>query len=202
MSSLDISIVILFLIVTIYVGFIKGRGVKSFKDFAVGSKNYSLPILVSTTAATWFGGWDTMGISEEVYRHGAILSVFFGLQFFSDLFVARVVAPRMKGLNKGMSLGDMAEPYYGSWGQILIALSALFKTFGNVAIQVSAIGTILQVFLDVTFFDGALIGMGIIIAYTTFGGIRAVIYTDVLQFIFIITVCICEYFINGKYYCW
>lgn len=185
MSTLDIGIIIGFLIVTVWVGFLKGRSVKSFKDFAVGAKNYTFPVLVSTTAATWFGGGDTMGLAGEVSRLGVFVGVFYSLQFFSDFLIARVVSPRMAGHAQKTSIGDMALPYYGRLGSILISAAAILKTYGAVAIQVSAVGSVLQIFLGIPFVYGALLGMGIIIAYTTFGGIRAVIYTDVLQFAFL-----------------
>ncbi len=186
MSVIDITIVILFLIATLWVGFKKGKHVRSFKDFSVGTKNYSLPVLVSTTAATWLGGGDSVGLASEIFRYGFPVFFFYSFQMIMDLFMAFIVAPRMKGHNTGISLGDMIEPHYGKVGRIIISLVAVLKTFGNVGIQVSAIGAVMEVFLSIPQTYGAIIGMGIIILYTSFGGIRAVVFTDVLQFAFLV----------------
>lgn len=59
---------------------------------------------------------------------------------------------------------------------------ALFLCTGIVGAQVGAIGYIFNVFLDIDRAWGIGIGCGIVIAYTTFGGMRAVVVTDLLQF--------------------
>ncbi|MDC0344528.1 sodium:solute symporter family protein, partial [Alphaproteobacteria bacterium] len=186
MSPLDIGIVVFFLIATMWIGYIKGKKVNTFKDFAVGNQNYALPVMVSTTAATWIGEGTSIGLAGEIYKYGLpMLYVFFTL-VLSDLFMGFVVAPRMKGLNHVQSLGAMIKIYYGKTGQVIVSLSALIKMFGHLSAQVLAIGAIFSVFLGIPLQFGAMLGMGIIILYTAHGGIRSVIFTDVLQFCFLL----------------
>ncbi len=54
---------------------------------------------------------------------------------------------------------------------------------GIVGAQVGAIGVIFDVFFGLEHFWGIGIGCGIVILYTTLGGMRAVVYTDIVQFI-------------------
>ncbi len=54
---------------------------------------------------------------------------------------------------------------------------------GILGAQVGAMGYIFNVFLGMDRMYGILIGLGIVIAYSTVGGMRAIVYTDILQFI-------------------
>ena len=55
-------------------------------------------------------------------------------------------------------------------------------SFGAVGIQVLATGYIFNYFLGMSHLNGILIGMGVLVCYSTFGGVRAVALTDVFQF--------------------
>ena len=44
-------------------------------------------------------------------------------------------------------------------------------------------GYIFNIFLGLDQMYGIIIGLGIVIAYSTIGGMRAIVYTDILQFI-------------------
>jgi SSS family solute:Na+ symporter len=57
---------------------------------------------------------------------------------------------------------------------------------GIVGAQVGGIGLVFEVFLGMSKLYGILIGCGIVIAYSTVGGMKAVIYTDVIQFIVLV----------------
>jgi solute:Na+ symporter, SSS family len=54
--DIDITIVAIYLIITLIVGIWKGRNIKSMQEYAVANRNYPVPILVATIAATWYGG--------------------------------------------------------------------------------------------------------------------------------------------------
>jgi SSS family solute:Na+ symporter len=59
----------------------------------------------------------------------------------------------------------------------------LFLCAGIVGAQVGAMGFVFNVFYGIDRIWGVVIGCGIVILYTTFGGMRAVVATDIVQFI-------------------
>ena len=69
---IDLSIIVAYLIITIVVGFIKGRNITTMKDFSVASYNYSIPVIVATVSATIIGGEAIVGVTEMVYQEGLI----------------------------------------------------------------------------------------------------------------------------------
>jgi SSS family solute:Na+ symporter len=71
---------------------------------------------------------------------------------------------------------------YGKPARIVAGFVAVFVCAGIVGAQVKAMGVIFEAFLDMHPLWGILIGCGIVIAYSTVGGMRAVVLTDVIQF--------------------
>jgi SSS family solute:Na+ symporter len=71
---------------------------------------------------------------------------------------------------------------YGKIGKVVTGLCALFLCTGIVGAQVGAIGIVFNVFYGLDRSVGIAIGCGIVILYTTFGGMRAVVFTDLVQF--------------------
>mgnify|MGYP001156437826 CR=1 FL=1 len=180
---MDLAIVACYMIVTIIVGFIAGRKVKTMSDFAVASKKFPTSVLVSTVFATWMGGDDLVGVSERIYSIGIIFFVVACAQTI-DLFVeAYIIAPKIiKDFSDKISIGEIIGALYGKIGQVMCGIANMLFSIGYVAVQVSAIGYICNLLLGIPHFDGTLIGSLIIIMYSSFGGIRSVVFTDVLQF--------------------
>jgi solute:Na+ symporter, SSS family len=56
---------------------------------------------------------------------------------------------------------------------------------GILGAQALAIGTVVNATLDVPTVPAVIIGMGVVVLYSSFGGAWAVIQTDLLQFVFL-----------------
>ena len=180
---IDLVIVVSYLIVVLVVGIFAGRNVKSMKDFSVSSKIFPTSILVSTIFATWMGGDDLIGVSERIYSVGLVFFVIALSQISSLLFHAYVIAPKViRGFSDKISIGEIMRDLYGKPGQLICGISNVLFSLGYIAVQVKAIGCICHLFFGVSDFCGAIIGSLIVVTYSTFGGIRSVVFTDVLQF--------------------
>lgn len=180
---IDSVIVILYLVVTLAVGILAGRNVKSMRDFSVSAKIFPTSVLVSTIFATWMGGEDLIGTSERVYKFGLSVFILLMTQTLSLLFHGYVIAPRvLRNFSDKVSIGEIMGSLYGKIGQMLSGISSVFFCLGYLAIQVSALGHICNMFFGLPFSYGVMAGSFIIIIYSSFGGIRSVVFTDVLQF--------------------
>ena len=183
MINLDLAIVVLYLIVTLVVGIFAGRNVKNMKDFSVSSKIFPTSVLVSTIFATWMGGDDLIGVSEKIYNVGFVFFVVQLGQTVSLFFHAYVIAPKiLRSFSDKVSIGEIMGALYGKPGQVMCGVSNVLFSIGYVAAQVSAIGYVCSLFFDIDHFLGTIIGSLIVITYSSFGGIRSVVFTDVLQF--------------------
>lgn len=180
---IDLVIVVLYLVVTLAVGIFAGRNVKSMKDFSVSAKIFPTSVLVSTIFATWMGGDDLIGVSERVYSVGLAFFVLVLGQTLSLFFHARVIAPKvLRDFSDKVSIGEIMGDLYGKPGQVMSGVANVLFSIGYIAVQVKVIGCICNSFFGMPHFHGIIIGSIIVIMYSSFGGIRSVVFTDVLQF--------------------
>lgn len=177
-----------FLLLTLGVGYFSGRKTKTTEDFAVSHRKYSTPAMVATIFATVIGGGSTIGVVEKCYSFGFLYFLaFFGMAF-NRLLVGYYLAPRMTFFSKKYTtLPQIMEEYYGPLGLHLTALSAILVSVGSVGTQTFVLSHILSHFLGISAFWGALMGCGVLLVYSSFGGMRSVIATDILQFSLILT---------------
>ncbi len=186
-TDIDNGIVALYMIITLIVGYFSGTKINSFKEFAVAGKDYSVFVLVATIFATMVGGNSTVGNIAQVYSSGLLfLVVLFG-QCLKSLVLSEIVTPGIKERFKNaISMGDLVEEIYGRNAKILTGVSCALSSLIVTSAQIFSIGSLFLYFFDVEFLHAVIIGYGIIIFYSTFGGLNAVIRTDVFQFFIMI----------------
>ena len=73
--------------------------------------------------------------------------------------------------------------HYGAAARLFTGLFSLAYCIAILGAQVLAIGTVCNVILGIDVSTGILLGMAVVLLYSTLGGIWAVIQTDALQFI-------------------
>jgi SSS family solute:Na+ symporter len=182
----DNLFVIGFLFLVLVIGFFKSKSIRNMREYSIADKNYSLPVMVATVTATVIGGGSTFGIISSVFSSGIIyILISFGNPLNSFL-VGQFFVNKMDTFNDCISVGDIMDKFYGRNARIIAGICGAFYCAAAVGGQVSAIGFIINYFLDIPFFLGVLIGCGAVILYSSFGGVKAVTATDVIQFAVII----------------
>ncbi|TKJ36317.1 MAG: twin-arginine translocation pathway signal protein [Planctomycetes bacterium B3_Pla] len=179
---MDSAIIILYLSVILCVGLWSGRGMKSLRDFSVSHRSYGSLVIFATLSASFIGGGFSIGNAEKVFRFGIVNIVALWGFSLKEILVAKYIAPRMDNFAGLISVGDIIERGYGKAARIISGFFSVFLCSAIVGAQVKAMGVIFNVFLGIEPIWGILIGCGIVIAYSTVGGMRAVVLTDVIQF--------------------
>lgn len=190
LSTLDILIIVGFMLLTLIVGIKSGKGMKSIRDYAVAGQSYGTPILLMTLTATLIGGGSTTGTVAEFYEVGIVFLVAMLGDGLSCIVAARFIAPKFDSRFDGMiSAGDIIRKYYGRAVERFSALVVCVSSLGVISAQLIALGHIMQTMLGIPFNYAVCMMGAIMIAYSTFGGIKAVTMTDVLQFaILVVTI--------------
>ncbi|MEM6461780.1 MAG: sodium:solute symporter family protein [Pseudomonadota bacterium] len=178
----DYIVVFSYLTIVLIVGLWSGRRQDSLEDYAVAGRSFSWLIVFFTMAASFIGGGFSLGTAERVFVFG-IASVI-GLWGFSlkEIFVATVIAPRLARFPKAISVGDIMAEGYGRLGRIVTGAFGMILCAGIVGAQVGAMGYVFNVLLGIDQRVGVILGCGIVIAYTTFSGMKGVVVTDIFQF--------------------
>ncbi len=182
LNYLDYTIIIFYLCIILLVGLWSGKGMKSLQEFSVSHRSYTSLVIFATLSASFIGGGFSIGNAEKVYRFGiANIVALWGFSL-KEILVARFIAPKMDNFPNVISVGDIMELGYGKAAKIVTGFFSVFLCAGIVGAQVGAMGVIFKVFLGIKPIWGILIGCGIVIAYSTIGGMRAVVLTDIIQF--------------------
>ena len=182
LNYLDYGIIIFYLLVVLLVGLWSGKGMKSLQEFSVSHRSYTSLVIFATLSASFIGGGFSIGNAEKVFRLGiANIAALWGFSL-KEILVARFIAPRMDNFPNVISAGDIMELGYGKPARVVTGFFSVFLCAGIVGAQVGAMGVIFKVFVGIEPIWGILIGCGIVSAYSTIGGMRAVVLTDIMQF--------------------
>lgn len=167
---------------------IKGQAEdSSVEEFFACKSNLKLAALMLTILATQLGGGSVIGSAEAAYNHGW-MAIFYSLGIAMGLIImAFTVGPTLRKFG-AMTIAEVMGNLYKSKRIHLIAsfLSIVTLFLILVAIGVSCRKVFISLGFDSPWF---LISFwSVLIGYTTFGGLRAVVITDKLQIIFILAV--------------
>jgi Na+/proline symporter len=182
-----ISLVVLYLIVSIGIGLYAATKVKNSADFVVAGRHLPLPFIVATVFATWFGSETVLGIPAKFLEEGlrgvvadpfgsAMCLVFVGLFFARPLY-------RMKLL----TIGDFYRARYNRTVELVTSLCVVVSYLGWVSAQVTALGLVFNVLTAgaIAPWQGMIIGVAIVLIYTLAGGMFSVAFTDLFQMLII-----------------
>ena len=178
----DVVIVVGFLLLNLAVGLYYGRGVKTIKEYALGSRNFSTGTLVSTIIATWIGGDYLFITLEEVYNTGLHYAIGCLGMAFCLFITGYVFVPRMGEFLGNISVAEAMGNLYGEKARIITAFTGAIAACGFVALQFKVLGDISKSYLGLSSSYATILSGVIIVTYSAFGGIRSITFTDILQF--------------------
>lgn len=143
----------------------------------------SLPLWVGllTMTATWVGGGYISGTAEQTFSAGLLWGAQAGIGYALALIIGGLVFARIMRRHGFSTLVDPLEARYGRHAAVLLMIPAvLAEVFWSGAILV-ALGTSFGAVIGIDLPTAILSSAAVAVAYTVFGGLRAVAYTDVLQ---------------------
>jgi solute:Na+ symporter, SSS family len=180
---INTAIMIAYLLAIIIIGIVTGRRVRNIVDFAVAGRNYGALIIFATLSASFIGGGFSSGNAEKVFTYG-IANILFLFGFsIQIILVSLFVAPKMDRYKEAITAGDIIGKHYGTTAKIITGFLSVIICAGILGAQVGAMGYIFNVFTGMPRMWGILLGCSIVILYSTLGGMKAVVASDVLQFI-------------------
>ena len=178
-----ITLVGLYLLVSIAIGLYASTKVKSSSDYVVAGRHLPLPFIVATVFATWFGSETVLGIPSKFLNDGlkGVVADPFGSSMcliLVGLFFARPLY-RM-GL---LTIGDYYRARYNRTIEMSTSICVVLSYLGWVSAQVTAMGLVFSVLTGGALepWHGMVIGLAIVLVYTLTGGMLSVAFTDLFQ---------------------
>lgn len=170
-----------FLVLQLGIGVWISRRIATEDDYLVAGRRLGPLLATFSIFATWFGAETVIGSAGEAFASGVSLGSAepfgYGLCLvLMGLFLARPL------WNRGMTtLADLYRARFGLGVERLAAVLLIPASVLWAAAQIRAFGTVVSLVGDVPIGAAISIAALFVIAYTTFGGLLADAYTDVIQ---------------------
>ena len=114
------------------------------------------------------------------------MGVFFMVPGLSDavsfLLLGYIMIPRMARFLGSLSIAESMGSLYGKQVRIISAISGIIPAIGSIAIQFVILSSMVSYLLGVSSSIALILSSMIVISYSAVGGIRAITFTDVIQF--------------------
>lgn len=195
------AIVVAYMVFIFFKGISKAKEIETTDDFLVAGRAVPWFFLFCTMGATVIGGGASIGAIAKTYDWGLLMVLASSGWYIHFIFSGLVVAPQFRDAKLYTVAGFFGHRYGEGPRFVILVLSLLFSVF-IVAAQMAAFGSVLAAILPEFATAGMVLKLAILIGgimvviYSTAGGLKAVIHTDVYQFIvlfvgFVITVVFC-----------
>ena len=180
--SIDICIILVYLVLILIIGIVSSRKLESIDDFAVSNVKYGKTVIFITMCCSFLGGGFSFGNATEVYKNGiGNILILCGFSV-GQILIGKYIAPKISKFSDCISTGNIIGKVYGKGMQIITGILSTMICAGILGAQVSVMGNIFQTFMGIPSYIGIIVGFGIVLIYSTIGGIKADIVTDIIQF--------------------
>jgi SSS family solute:Na+ symporter len=148
-------------------------------DYLLAGRRLTLPVFVATLVTTWYGG--ILGIGEYAWRFGISTWLVFGVPYYlSAVLFALWLAPRLR-VSGAVSIPDLLATAYGRPASMTGA-AAVYASTVPVA-YLLMLGVLLAQVTGWPLWPAVLVAAIFSAVYVGLSGFRAVVRTDVLQFV-------------------
>lgn len=179
-------LLLIYFVGVLSVGIFFSKKLKNLEDFFLASRMLPTSLVFLSLAASWLGASSTLVAVDEAYREGVSSFWIMGMPAVLTVIVfALFLAGPIRRLPT-VSLPDLVEIYYGRSVRHLAAVLIVWYMVLLASSQMVALGNFLEAFLGTSYLYGLLLGTGVVLVYSAFGGFFSVVVTDGLQFFLLV----------------
>ncbi len=188
-SSANVYALLIFTVIAFTaVGIIYSRGKFDTLDDFITARGTAGTKMLSTTFLASFLGVFILFTPPEAGSIGGITTVIgYALGLGGLYFAFIILSPKIRSyLPQGSTLNDFARKRYGKKMYGLILLLSIFYMFVHLVAELTAIAFVAYELAGIPLlFTALLIGLGTMI-YIAYGGLRASMFTDMIQMVFVL----------------
>lgn len=176
--NVDIAIISLFLLVNLVTGFYSGRGIKTMET-EILELLLLLQLLLQCGLAAVFLRYVYRKLIKRVYGFFLLLLG----DVLSLIIIGYVFVPRMKEFFGSLSVAETMGNLYGGNVRLITALSSIAQAIAMTALQIKVFSTVFFHFFGFSSVYATCVKSLVVIFYSAWGGIKAITFTDVIQFL-------------------
>lgn len=186
MSQAMIGHVFLFATIAIYAGIGVMSRTSDVTEYYVAGRKVPAVFNGMATAADWMSAASFIGLAGSLYFAG-----FEGLAFVTGwtggfVLVALLLAPYLRKFGQYTIPDFLGARYEGNFARLVGLAAAALASFVYLVAQIYGVGLITSRFVSVEFEIGLFIGLAGILVCSFLGGMRAVTWTQVAQYVILI----------------
>ena len=183
-----ITFVAIYLAVTIAIGLLAARRVHNSADYMVAGRSLPLYMNIATVFATWFGAETVLSVSATFAKDG--LSGIPGDPFGASvcLILAALLFAKLFYRMNLLTIGDFYKQRYGKSVEVVTSVAIVASYLGWTSAQMTALGLVIHTLSGgaVSLNQAILLGAGVVLFYTIFGGMWSIAFTDLFQTVVIL----------------
>lgn len=172
----------------------QSSGDKSTEEYFLANRSLPAWVMALTCTASWFGGAAAIVSVDKAYTNGISALGIIALPTVISLIILIFLAGRIRRLTI-VSQPEIAEKRYNKTARVILSIVVAWYMLTWASSQMVAAGQFFSGFFGISYVTGLLICVGVVYIYALFGGFRAVVMTDVIQFILLAAGCVLLLFI-------
>jgi len=185
--SLGWLILGIFSLVWIWLGWWLGRRAKGLEGFMLAGRKVGLALGTATAMATWVTSNTTMAAPQLALQMGVWGMVGYSLGAIGLILFAPLAKRIRELMPHGFTSGDFIRLRYGNTAWRVFLGISLFYAFGWLVSLGMAGGVLINALTGIDYHVGMSVILLVCVAYTLLGGLRAVIGTDFIQTLIILS---------------
>lgn len=163
-------------------------------DYFFAGRSLPFWALSITFIASWWGAGSAISTADLAYSDGMGAFWYYGVPVLLSTFLMILGAKGIRRVGY-LTQGKMMEARYSHGvSKILSVMILIFMTF-SAASQMVGVGDFFGTYLGFDYEVAVLIGTGIVLIYSLFGGFRGVVLTDIIQFVLLVLSAVAVFFI-------
>lgn len=150
----------------------------NYLDLILMGRQLTLPLFVATLVATFYGG--IFGVTKITFEKGIFGFVTQGAFWYVTYIIFALFMAKKINESKANTLPDLIGKEFGKKSR---KMSAFLNLINVIPISYAiSVGLFLQILFGGELITNTAIGVGLVLLYSTKGGLRAVVYSDMIQF--------------------
>jgi SSS family solute:Na+ symporter len=179
---LDISVVVIYATGMLLLGWYGMRRARNQEDYLVAGRNLGPALYMGTMATTVLGGAATVGTVRLGYVHG-ISGFWLCAALGTGIIVLNLFLAKPLLKLRIYTVTQVLERRYTPMARQTSAVVMFAYALMTAVVSILASGTVLQVLFDLPFWGAVLLAGGVVVVYSSIGGMWSLTLTDIVQFV-------------------
>lgn len=186
MHTLDYLVIAAYFGIVIYIGLRTRQAVHNSEDFFLSGR--SLPVAITSVAfvAANMGSFELMGASATGAKYGMFVTQLSWIGCVPAMIFSGLVMARFFYGSRVRSVPEYLRLRFDEKTRVLNAVNFAFLTLFTSGLSLYGLAVVLQAILGWPIDISIWVSGCTVLAYVYLGGLRATIYTEVLQFVLIV----------------